>query len=65
MNGQIKDGLFHFQKKGRNSQKTRKKINKKKLFENVKKSKFYNKFLENILPDAKLIDIKKKEKKDD
>ncbi len=48
----------------RMSLKDNKKINKIKLFEETKKSKFYLNFLENF-PDAKLLDIKAEEKKDE
>ena len=48
----------------RKSLKDNKKINKIKLFEETKKSKFYLNFLENF-PDAKLLDIKAEEKKDE
>ena len=33
MNGQIKDGLFHFQKKNLITKKQEEKINKEKIFE--------------------------------
>ena len=48
----------------RKSLKDYKKINKIKLFEETKKNKFYLNFLENF-PDAKLLDIKAEEKKDE
>ena len=65
MSGQIKDGLFHFQKKkGLITKKQEEKINKDKVFENFKKSKFYNKVLE-ILPDSELIEFNKNVNKDD
>ena len=46
------------------SKKQQMKIDKKKLFEEAKKSKIYKKVLEN-LPDAELIDLKVIENKDD
>ena len=51
-------------KKGLISKKQEEKINKDKIFDNVKKSKIYNKVLE-ILPDAELIEFKTNEYKDD
>ena len=51
-------------KKGLISKKQEEKINKDKIFDNVKKSKIYNKVLE-ILPDAELVEFKKNEHKDD
>ena len=51
-------------KKGFITKKQEEKINKEKIIENVKKSKFYNKVLE-ILPDAELLDFKANESKDD
>jgi len=51
-------------KKGLVSKKEEEKVNKEKIFENAKKSKFYKKILE-ILPDAELLELKIKEKKDD
>ena len=48
----------------RMSLKDNKKINKIKLFEETKKSKFYLNFLENF-PDAKLLDIKAEKEKDE
>ena len=51
-------------KKGLISKKQEKKINKDKIFENVKKNKIYNKVLE-ILPDAELVEFKINEHKDD
>jgi len=50
-------------KEGEISIKQREKINKEKIFEDVKKSETYRKILE-ALPDAKLIDVETiKEKK--
>ena len=46
------------------SKKQKDKINKNKIFENVKKSNIYNKILD-ILPDAELVELKTKETKDD
>jgi len=51
-------------KKGLISKKQEEKINKDKIFDNVKKSKIYNKVLE-ILPDAELVEFIKNEHKDD
>ena len=51
-------------KKGLISKKQEEKINKDKIFENVKKSKIYNKVLE-ILPDAELVEFKTNENEDD
>ena len=51
-------------KKGLITKKQKEKINKDKIFEDFKKSKFYNKVLE-ILPDSELVEFKKKENKDD
>ena len=51
-------------KKGLISKKQEEKINKDKIFDNVKKSKIYNTVLE-ILPDAELVEFKKNEHKDD
>ena len=51
-------------KKGLITKKQEEKINKDKVFENFKKSKFYNKVLE-ILPDCELIEFNKNEDKDD
>ena len=51
-------------KKGLISKKQEEKINKDKIFENVKKSKIYNKVLE-ILPDAELVEFKTNEHKDE
>ena len=51
-------------KKGLISKKQEEKINKDKIFDNVKKSKIYNKVLE-ILPDAELVEFKTNEYKDD
>ena len=51
-------------KKGLITKKQEDKINRDKIFENVKKSKFYNKVLE-ILPDSELVEFKIKENKDD
>ena len=45
-------------KTGLISKKEEEKINKEKIFENLKKSKIYNEVLE-ILPDAELIEIKR------
>ena len=45
-------------KTGLISKKKKEKINKEKVFDDVKKSEIYNKVLE-ILPDAELLDIKK------
>jgi len=56
--------IFLSKKKGLNTKKQEEKINKDKIFENVKKSKFYNKVIE-ILPDSELIDFKVIENKDD
>ena len=46
------------------SKKQEEKMNKEKIFEDVKKSKIYNKVLE-ILPDAELIEYQIKENKDE
>ncbi len=51
-------------KKGLISKKQEEKINKDKIFDNVKKSKIYNRVLE-ILPDAELVEFKKNEHKND
>ena len=51
-------------KKGLISKKQEEKINKDKIYYNVKKSKIYNKVLE-ILPDAELVEFKINEHKDD
>ena len=51
-------------KKGLITKKQKEKINKDKIFEDFKKSEFYNKVLE-ILPDSELVEFKKKENKDD
>jgi len=51
-------------KKGLITKKQEEKINKEKIIENVKKSKFYNEILD-ILPDAELLDFKANEIKDD
>ena len=51
-------------KKGFITKKQEEKINKEKIIENVKKSKFYNEILD-ILPDAELLDFKANEIKDD
>tara|TARA_B100002052_G_C15596732_1_gene469096 strand:+ start:135 stop:617 length:483 start_codon:yes stop_codon:yes gene_type:complete len=51
-------------KKGLMTKKQEEKINKEKIIENVKKSKFYNEILD-ILPDAELLDFKENEIKDD
>jgi len=51
-------------KKGLITKKQEEKINKDKVFENFKKSKFYNKVLE-ILPDSELIEFNKNVNKDD
>ncbi len=51
-------------KKGLITKKQEEKINNDKVFENFKKSKFYNKVLE-ILPDCELIEFNKNEDKDD
>ena len=51
-------------KKGLITKKQEEKINKDKVFENFKKSKFYNKVLE-ILPDCELIEFNKNVDKDD
>ena len=45
-------------KTGLISKKNEEKINKEKIFDDVKKSEIYNKVLE-ILPDAELLDFKK------
>ena len=49
------------QKKGEISMKEKDQINQRQIFEEVKKSNIYKKVLE-ILPDAKLIDVKKIDK---
>ena len=49
------------QKKGEISMKEKDQINKRQIFEEVKKSNIYKKVLE-ILPDAELIDVKKIDK---
>jgi len=51
-------------KKGLITKKQEEKINKDKVFENFKKSKFYNRVLE-ILPDSELIEFNKNVNKDD
>jgi len=51
-------------KKGLISKRQEEKINKNKIFENVKKSTTYNKVLE-ILPDAELVEFKINEHKED
>jgi len=51
-------------KKGLISKKQEEKINKDKIYYNVKKSKIYNKVLE-VLPDAELVEFKINEHKDD
>jgi len=51
-------------KRGLISKKQEEKINKDKIFDNVKKSKIYNKILE-ILPDAELVELKKNDHKND
>ena len=51
-------------KKGLITKKQQEKINKDKIFENVKKSKVYNKVLE-ILPDSELVEFKINEQKNE
>jgi DNA polymerase-3 subunit gamma/tau len=51
-------------KKGSISKKQEEKINKDKILENFKKSKFYSKVIE-ILPDSELVEFNIGEKKDD
>ena len=51
-------------KTGLISKKQEEKKNKKKIFDDVKKSKIYNKVLE-ILPDAELVKIKRNKKEND
>ena len=55
---------FTFKKKGLISKKQDEKINKKKIIDDVKKSKIYNKVLE-LLPDAELLEIKKNKDNND
>ena len=55
---------FTFKNPARKSLKDYKKINKIKLFEETKKNKFYLNFLENF-PDAKLLDIRVEEEKNE
>ena len=51
-------------KKGLNSKKQKKKIDRQKTFENVKQNETYNKVLE-LLPDAELMEFEIKNKKND
>ncbi len=51
-------------KKGLITKKQEEKINKEKVFENIKNSKFYKKVLD-ILPDSELVEFKANEDKDD
>ena len=48
-------------KRGEVSEKEKKQINQKQIFEKVKKSDIYKQVLE-ILPDAELVDVKKIDK---
>ena len=51
-------------KEGLKTRKQEEKINKEKIFEDVKKSKIYNEII-NILPDAELLEIKENKKEND
>ena len=55
---------FTFKKKGLISKKQEEKLNKEKIFDDVKKSKIYNKVKE-ILPDAELLEFKINKLKDE